>query len=374
MKKFCILLAVILCMCTSAVFATDFLDMAPLDVYPQDFPENEGELEILSPKTNENIIMADTDVNVSGQANDLIILAGNNINSNASGLYSFIAGNTVNLSNVIEKDIFIAGKSISIDGNVGRDAFLAGSDVSINSNIGRNVQVFASTFRIGNNAVINGDINVLAGNISIADGAVINGTVTYYDTATANIPSYVKTNIIKDTRADNDELKTNPSLTSKIQDRIFWSIANFVLFALTLLIAPGLFKKISDANRSGSVGTYLKSLGFGFLLLFFVPLLAIILIVTLIGMPFGFISLLLYVLLIIYSTVFVGYLIGDTIFKDKMNNYLKGLIGIVIIEVLKIIPVIGGIVSFATVSISLGLLVVAILKKSVKVNEIKVEE
>ena len=374
MKKFCILLAVILCMCTSAVFATDFLDMAPLDVYPQDFPENEGELEILSPKTNENIIMADTDVNVSGQANDLIILAGNNINSNASGLYSFIAGNTVNLSNVIEKDIFIAGKSISIDGNVGRDAFLAGSDVSINSNIGRNVQVFASTFRIGNNAVINGDINVLAGNISIADGAVINGTVTYYDTATANIPSYVKTNIIKDTRADNDELKTNPSLTSKIQDRIFWSIANFVLFALTLLIAPGLFKKMSDANRSGSVGTYLKSLGFGFLLLFFVPLLAIILIVTLIGMPFGFISLLLYVLLIIYSTVFVGYLIGDTIFKDKMNNYLKGLIGIVIIEVLKIIPVIGGIVSFATVSISLGLLVVAILKKSVKVNEIKVEE
>lgn len=374
MKKFCILLAVILCMCTSAVFATDFLDMAPLDVYPQDFPENEGELEILSPKTNENIIMADTDVNVSGQANDLIILAGNNINSNASGLYSFIAGNTVNLSNVIEKDIFIAGKSISIDGNVGRDAFLAGSDISINSNIGRNVQVFASTFRIGNNAVINGDINVFATNISIADGAVINGTVTYYDTATANIPSYIKTNIIKDTRADNDELKTNPSLTSKIQDRIFWSIANFVLFALTLLIAPGLFKKVSDANRSGSVGTYLKSLGFGFLLLFFVPLLAIILIVTLIGMPFGFISLLLYVLLIIYSTVFVGYLIGDTIFKDKMNNYLKGLIGIIIIEVLKIIPVIGGIVSFATVSISLGLLVVALLKKSVKVNEIKVEE
>lgn len=374
MKKFCILLAVILCMCTSAVFATDFLDMAPLDVYPQDFPENEGELEILSPKTNENIIMADTDVNVSGQANDLIILAGNNINSNASGLYSFIAGNTVNLSNVIEKDIFIAGKSISIDGNVGRDAFLAGSDISINSNIGRNVQVFASTFRIGNNAVINGDINVFATNISIADGAVINGTVTYYDTATANIPSYVKTNIIKDTRADNDELKTNTSLTSKIQDRIFWSIANFVLFALTLLIAPGLFKKVSDANRSGSIGTYLKSLGFGFLLLFFVPLLAIILIVTLIGMPFGFISLLLYVLLIIYSTVFVGYLIGDTIFKDKMNNYLKGLIGIIIIEVLKIIPVIGGIVSFATVSISLGLLVVALLKKSVKVNEIKVEE
>lgn len=374
MKKFCILLAVILCMCTSAVFATDFLDMAPLDVYPQDFPENEGELEILSPKTNENIIMADTDVNVSGQANDLIILAGNNINSNASGLYSFIAGNTVNLSNVIEKDIFIAGKSISIDGNVGRDAFLAGSDISINSNIGRNVQVFASTFRIGNNAVINGDINVFATNISIADGAVINGTVTYYDTATTNIPSYVKTNIIKDTRADNDELKTNPSLTSKIQDRIFWSIANFVLFALTLLIAPGLFKKVSDANRSGSVETYLKSLGFGFLLLFFVPLLAIILMITLIGMPFGFISLLLYVLLIIYSTVFVGYLIGDTIFKDKMNNYLKGLIGIIIIEVLKIIPVIGGIVSFATVLISLGLLVVALLKKSVKVNEIKVEE
>lgn len=95
---------------------------------------------------------------------------------------------------------------------------------------------------------------------------------------------------------------------------------------------------------------------------------------TLIGMPFSFISLFLYIATLIYSTVFVGYLVGDTIFKDNMNNYLKGLLGILIIEILKAIPFIGGLASFATILIALGLLIVAILRKNVEPKEVKVEE
>ena len=57
-----------------------------------------------------------------------------------------------------------------------------------------------------------------------------------------------------------------------------------------------------------------------------------------------------------------------------MNNYLKGLLGILIIEILKVIPFVGGLVSFATILIALGLLIVAILRKNVEPKEVKVEE
>lgn len=377
MKKFCILLAVILCLCSSAVFATDLLDLAPLDTYPQDYENDIDDLDnfdISVAPTGENIIQAGDDVNVSGSANDLIILAGNNVNSNANGLYSFIAGNTINISNATDKDIFVAGKDVSINGSVGRDAYLVGSNVSVNSKIGRNIYVFASSFTIGDSAIIDGDINISAANISIADGAIINGTVTYSSSAVANIPSSIKTNVIKDLSDGTEHVKHTPSFVSTIKNIVFWTIANFILFALTLLIAPGLFKKVSDVNRVNSVGTYFKSLGFGLLLLIAVPFIAILLMLTLIGMPFSFISLFLYITSLIYSTTFVGYLVGDTIFKDNMNNYLKGLLGILIVEILKVIPFIGGLVSFATILIALGLLIVAIFRKNVEPKEVKIEE
>ena len=45
-----------------------------------------------------------------------------------------------------------------------------------------------------------------------------------------------------------------------------------------------------------------------------------------------------------------------------------------IVEILKVIPFIGGLVSFATILIALGLLIVAIFRKNVEPKEVKIEE
>ena len=84
-------------------------------------------------------------------------------------------------------------------------------------------------------------------------------------------------------------------------------------------------------------------------------------------MLLGFTASFMYITILAFSTVLTGYLIGSTIFKNsKINKYLVGIIGILIVQVLRIIPLIGGFISFIAILLAFGI-VVQIMKKENKV-------
>ena len=54
------------------------------------------------------------------------------------------------------------------------------------------------------------------------------------------------------------------------------------------------------------------------------------------------------------ATIITGYAIANTIIEKDINKHLKGLLGIVIIEVLRRLPVIGGIITIIVNAIAFG--------------------
>lgn len=324
-------------------------------------------------------MIADRYVNAEGIAEDLLILAGATVNSKAEGSYAFMAADILNISGEILKDTFAAGNTINITGNLGRDAYLFGSSINIDGSIGRelyaygdeinlngtiggNISVDATSINISSNAVISGDIEINATNIKIEDGAIINGIVTYNSNAeSVDLPQNITTNV---NQVGAIKVEEKNEFIEGIKSTIKWLLINIVLFAVTMLVCPGLFMRIEKVFNEKGGEVYASAIGWGLLFIIVIPIIAIIALITVIGSALGFASLLAYTVIIVYSTVITGYLLGTTMFINKeMNKYLVGIIGIIAIQILRKLPVIGGLISFATIVIAFGM-IKEIMKKA----------
>lgn len=355
MKKFSFILIGILILSMSVVLAEsgeseNFIDNV-LTTPAESFSENE----------DGNIMKVGSNVLATGTANDLIMLVGESVESKAFGKYAFIVGNTVVISENVEKDTFVLGNSVVISGDIGRDLYVMGKNVTISGNVNRNVYVCATEFEILEDVVVGGDVNATTvGKITIAENAMVGGTVSCLDTAIVSIPDNINARI---TISEIDEEFNNPTIFEGISSMFFWICANVLFFSLALLLCPAMFEKLSSVYENKKEKVYLTSLGWGAVMLFAVPFLAILLMITIIGVTAGFAALTLYLILMMISTITVGYLLGNTIFsKNKVNKWVRGLTGIAILEIVSLVPYVGGIVGFAKVLIGLGI-VVELFKK-----------
>lgn len=329
-------------------------------------------IDILEQFNGDNIMMADSTVVAEGEAKDLLMLAGATINSMATGSYGFMAADIVNISGDIFKDTFVAGNNINImsnigrdvyafgskinmNGTIGRDMYAGGGEININGSIGRNAHLTGNKVIISSTSVINGDVVIDANRIVIEDGAIINGVVSYNSNAEyTQIPSNITTNV---NIVEVTENRNTNVFISKIKDIAIWMLINIILFVVTMLIAPGLFEKIETAYKNKGGSLYASSIGWGVILLVVIPIIAIIALITVIGSALGFATLLAYTVIMVYATVLVGYLLGVTMFsKTNMNKYLVGIIGIAVVEILRNLPAIGGVISFVVILIALGII------------------
>ncbi len=344
--------------CFASEFETDnslFVDSG--EESDNQFSGEENLFENIDEKRDKNIVEFGDIVTAKGIAKDLLILAGATINQEAVGDYAFIAGQNLNVSGDISKDAFlIGGKSVNIDGNISRDAYVVGQNIIITGRIGRDTYLFGDEILITESAVIEGDILLDGRNIQINDGATISGTITHKNNVPSiSIPDYVKTKIIE---APPLAEKQENSFKSSLVSCIIWLVSNIILFAITMLIVPKLFEKIKTVCDEKGGGIVLSTLGFGILLLVAIPIIAIFAMLTIIGCSIGIIGFLVYFIIMMYSTVLTGYLIGVMIFKKSdINKYLVGIIGITIVQILRILPYIGVWVALITFLISLGLIV-----------------
>ncbi len=339
---------------TSGEISGESIEDILSEILGEDYFNDEVEVDDVG---DNNIMKFGNIVTANGKASDLIMLLGQRIEDRATGSYGFAVGNNLNISGDKEKDVFLAGSSVNVKGNVGRDVYAIGSSIYIDGNISRNVYLLGTEVVIGPYANISGDV-LLVGtdSLKIEEGATVLGNVTYdSNVSKVSIPGYINTKIIEKTPLVNDETDNTKAL---IISTVTWLIANIILFVLTMLIAPKLFEKIKDGYDIKGVGLVFSSLGFGILFLIVVPILVILAIFTVIGISLALVAFFVYILLILYSTVLTGYLVGAIIFKKtNLNKYLVGIIGVVIVQILRSLPIIGGWVAFISILISLGIIV-----------------
>ena len=125
-----------------------------------------------------------------------------------------------------------------------------------------------------------------------------------------------------------------------------------VVGLLMILLIPSLFRKLKEIEAK----RLLPSFAWGLLILIATPILALIAMITYVGISTGLIAIALYGVLVYISTILSTFVITSLILKDKVQNpYLILLIGLPCLFIIKLVPFLGGLVSFAFLCLGLGL-------------------
>ncbi len=309
--------------------------------------------------------VAGNTVNISNEVDGILFGAGNVINVNSTSDYMFVAGNAVNINASSFKDGFFAGTNVEInDVNVARDLYVAGSNVKITGSVGRNLFIAGSDVVI--DGAINGNVYIDATSITINSNTNITGNLKYNEDAeiTMSKDSVIGSKSTYKNTSSGLGFYEGKSLTNviinKLVNTLFDLLNILVVGLLMVLLIPKLFTKIREIDNN----RLLPSFAWGLLILVAVPVLALILMITYVGISCGFVVIALYGVLVYIASILSTFKITSAILKDKVKNpYLVLLIGLTCLYLIKLIPFVGGLVSFACLCLGLGLLTNIIKRK-----------
>lgn len=375
MKKFkkiflLFILTLLFIPCVNAEVLDDALLTSKEDImYRTDNMKAEDDLHTIG-NYDSSTFFAGNSVYDSTNVDGISFIAGNNININGNYEYGMILGNVATLSGVYEKDFFMIGNMITttIDFNVKKDVYMFSTMLNLSGNIGRNMFVAGESITL-DDVTINGNLNLYALDIIIGDNVNITGTLKYNEDAkisgleTAKIGTTLTYEAAETSDVDNTMFLVQDFVTS------FVSLS--LIGILIYILCPNLFSKLKNKTKNYNFIMGLKDSSFGFLTLIGFPIFMLMLLLSIFFIPISIIGLLLYSIFVYLTVLVVGYLIGDIIVNKlikKDNTYISIIFGVLVIKLLKIIPFIGGFISFVVLCLGLGLIVKLIFDKDDKVK------
>jgi cytoskeletal protein CcmA (bactofilin family) len=135
------------------------------------------------------------------------------------------------------------------------------------------------------------------------------------------------------------------------------SVSTLIVGALLVLLAPAALYAAERAVRERLGAT----VGWGVALAIGVPLLAVLALVTLVGIPFGVALLLATVPVLLVAYVTSAWLVGRRVLRNRSTSpWAALLVGWLILRLLALIPIAGALVGLAATVVGLGALAVAL--------------
>jgi len=377
----------------SIILSILFFFLFPLFVFAQ---TNHYALDVYIPADqtiNDNFVRAANSFDIRGNIKGDVVVVGAN----------------VDISGRVEGDVLAAASNIKISGEVLGNVRVAGAAVDIEGKVGKNVNVFSGTVNFGLNSEILGDVSVYSGtadfkgkvegniygrtgrvtisgklnknvelhfdgeekgdeaSLVIFKEAEIQGDLNYYSRSQAKIDEEA---VIK-----GQVNKYTPKVVGKAARKFinsFWLFSRLVSFFGLIVVALILIWFFDDRTKKITERMLKKpgqSMLFGLGILFLVPIISIMLMITIIGAPLGIIILLLYILAIYLSTIFVGLTIGRQIlayFQKKkfpeVSSFWSLIIGLLIYLIIvdlvlwsgSILGIFGGVIKFLALIWALG--------------------
>ena len=246
--------------------------------------------------------------------------------------------------------IVMNGRLVVAEGETVDTAVLFHGSATIDGTVTGSVVVFDGPTEISGH--VQQDVFVFNGVVTVRSGAQIDGDLVTGQTPTVEPGATVSGQQQRvSTRFDASGI----GVASRIAWWIGYSVSALLLGLLLLLFAPGLDLAIirSVRERMGA------SIGFGALVFFALPIVAVLLIAIVVAIPLG-----LFVLLGLALVYTVGYVagahaIGRLIVKAPTSRFLAFLVGWGILRVLALVPVLGGFAWTAASIFGLGVLWVA---------------
>lgn len=367
MKRFLALLATLFLVFTGAVYAADEgreVKITSLGV--DEVHEGEyiavGEVMELSGTVNGDVYVAGGQVFIDGVVNgDLMV-----------------AGGQVIFSGVVTEDLRVAGGTVTVGGEVGGNVTALGGNIDFVSSATLGDGLVGAGGNITVAADVPGNVNLAGGNVVIASdvggnttvatemvrltsGASVEGTLTYYSSSEANIDASatVAGEIIQKQPPQMPEWQTDKDQIEgfftglSIAFGIVSMSSTFILGMLVVRFYPNFVKR----NVENVSKRPFFSLLIGFTGFVMVPITAVMLMFTLLAIPFSLFTLVMYGVVLYLTRIFVMALLGKLIFKlVKVKSRLgfEFTAGMVFYYLLVLIPFVGPLVKFFVVIAGVG--------------------
>lgn len=247
-------------------------------------------------------------------------------------------GQTIDLTSTgrVGGELIAMGSETMLSGQVGRGALAAGGTVVVRGDIARNLRTLAQRVEIAQPARIGGNLSAQVDDpdgLHIDPGATIQGST---------------------------ESRVAPAARSRYLTRSFYlgqliSLAMaFITGMLFAFVAPTLFgSRVTDA------ASIAKTAGIGFLLLIAAPVAAILIALTVVGIPLTVMAIATWLTGLYLAKILVAALIGYFVIPATVTR--RGqfaaslLVGLGLVFVVINLPVVGGWIHFAIILLGLGL-------------------
>lgn len=305
-----------------------------------------------------NLVLAGNNVkSETSVEKGLLLAAGNTLKLDSEAEYGFIFGNMIDFTGRAKRDLFLAGNMLTLsrEAEIERDVFAAGNELVVDTDIKGDLAVSAEKVVI-KNSKIGGNVNLDVAEV-VFDGSVeIAGALTYNDNAEVIGLDNASYNSIEAYHVA--EVSNAALVMAAIYGKILSVAGLFIVMAVLGAIYHKLHDKVaeqSDANHTG------MNMVAGLVVLAVVPIIALLLVMTVIGAPLAIILLALYVIAIYlaqgFAGVWLGHLIIEKVFKSKANIYAEAFVGILILGLLALVPYLGVATGFLGLVLGLGLII-----------------
>jgi cytoskeletal protein CcmA (bactofilin family) len=233
-------------------------------------------------------------------------------------------------------DVIVVDGPVRIAGHATGDVVSVSGPVRVTGRVDGDVIAVSDRAVLGPAARVGGDLRYGDERPVVARGARVGGTITNEDwSGAANGWGWV----------------------SSLGWWLAVSVSTLIVGALLVWLAPGALRATDRAMREHLGAT----LGWGVAIAIGAPLLAILALVTLVGIPFG-VALLLAavpVLLVAYATT--AWIVGRRVLRNRSaSSWTALLAGWAVLRVLALIPVAGALVGLVATVVGLGALAVAL--------------
>ena len=310
-----------------------------------------------------------------------------------------VTGGTINITGPVQGDVIVAGGTVKVKGEVSGNVRVAGGTIEIDSKIGKNLNAFGGIIIVSQEAEIGWDILTAGGNIEIR--GKVNGDVTGLGESIIlasevggdvdfSIESEKEGQLIlyPQTKIKGDLIYSAPqkaeikegteiegetvykgfvpsSLTLKSSLGISYFLRKIIsllgLLLIGLLIVV-LTKKQSKAIAKRMIDRSWNSLGWGLIYLIITPIILILVLITVIGIPLALITFVFYLIVLYIAEIFIGIVLGQKLLqwwtkKSEVSLIWAMVLGVILFSIITDLPFVGWIISLLGICWALGAIV-----------------
>jgi len=311
-----------------------------------------GERVEIRAEVDGDVIAAGSDVVVAAPIAGYVIAAARHVSVRERvGNDLIAAGETVDVMASVEDRAIAAGRNVRVHPGVEiGSAYLTGNTVSIDGDVRDFLRAGGREVRIAGN--VGGNVDVAAARVSVLPGAVIEGNLVVESPEPPEV---------------SPQADVRGSVDHRMPDRgtgglgwaagwLFYTVGLLALGLVTVALMPAWAEQVGAklAARPGA------SIGVGVLALIVAPIVAAMLLVTVIGIPLGVLLTALYVAALLLAAVLVAYRLGawllDLLGRRDASPFLRIIIGAIVLALAMSLPWIGGLVALVAVALGLGAL------------------